>query len=448
MDTHSDDTHGGNPSTDHDSMVELEGDIDPELTIPDGSRILVISNDQSYLTHAIHKFPAKFFPELPRYLIRRYSDSMETVLDPMCGSGTVILEAMVNQRRAIGIDIDPIAQLVTRVKTVPLNPLKLRQAADTLMTEVNDRFESGYQPPIPEFNYRDSWFKSHVLNELGIILECIREPGIWARDIGADTRGSVLDFLLVVFSSIIRGVSNADPHCTRTVIRKNKVRDIGRGETLNDFSEALATQMTAMGEFWSLCKKINPPSPVVPHGTAIETGLEYQSIDLAVTSPPYINAVDYPRTHQLEMYWLGMVPEGPLADMKREYIGTETVYKENYQHLHVSNLDKLDPLLESIFEVDPRRSYIVYKFFEDMEAQFREMHRVLRPGARYCVVIGNNVIRGHEIPSQDILAEIAVERVGFRLETQFFSGLIRHFIKIPRPERMGGEWVLIFRKPA
>jgi hypothetical protein len=167
-----------------------------------------------------------------------------------------------------------------------------------------------------------------------------------------------------------------------------------------------------------------------------------------VTSPPYINAVDYPRTHQLEMYWLGLLGDGPLSKVKRRYIGTETVYKAEYKHLKVSGYKTLDPVLEKIYKLDPRRAYIAYKFFEDMKHQLQEMIRILKPGSRYCVAIGNNLMRGVRVKSHVILAEIAVSDVGFELETQFFSKLIRHFIRIPRKERMMGEWVLVLRKPS
>jgi DNA modification methylase len=170
-------------------------------------------------------------------------------------------------------------------------------------------------------------------------------------------------------------------------------------------------------------------------------------VSLAVTSPPYINAVDYPRTHQLEMYWLGHLGEGPLSDVKRNYIGTETVYKSEYSELRESGLSSLDPLLERIYDTDPRRSYIVFRFFQEMEDQLRETWRVLEPGGRYCIAIGNNVIREVLVKSHETLAEIAQERIGFELERVFFSKIIRHFIRIPRRERMLGEWVLILRKP-
>jgi hypothetical protein len=81
-----------------------------------------------------------------------------------------------------------------------------------------------------------------------------------------------------------------------------------------------------------------------------------------------------------------------------------------------------------------------------MRHQLEEIYRVLRPGRRYCITIGNNLIRGIEVQSDQILSEIATSEIGFELENSFFSKLIRHFIRIPRPERMLGEWILVLRK--
>ncbi|MFW9966273.1 MAG: DNA methyltransferase [Candidatus Thorarchaeota archaeon] len=428
-------------------FIEVEGDIDPCFNIPNQGKILIISNDQSYLTHGIHKFPAKFFPELPRYLIKHYSEPGQTILDPMCGSGTVILEAMLSNRTGVGIDIDPIARLITKVKTTPIERNLLVSATDELIQLIHKRRsakESTYF--IPEFNYRDTWFKRFVLRELALIRESIHTVVEAEED--DKSRQDLLDFLKIVFSSIIRDVSNADPHCTRTVIRKNQVKKITSGEVIAKFSNALSKQVQAMIAFSDICGSAGIGTVQLPKGTAMQTGLNDCSVDLAVTSPPYINAVDYPRTHQLEMYWLGLVEDGPLSNMKRKYIGTETVYKDEYIRLRTSGFDSLDPLLRKIYNEDPRRSYIAFKFFEDMKEQLKEIHRVLQPGSHYCVVIGNNVIRGNVVESHKILTEIATsDDVGFKIDKSFFSGVIRHFIKIPRKERMAGEWVLVLRKP-
>ena len=425
-------------------LIEVEGDLPPETDIPNGGAILIISKDQSYLTHGIHKFPAKFFPELPRYLIQKYSKRGETVLDPMCGSGTTVLEALLHQRRGIGIDIDPMARLITKVKTTPIPYDSLEHAKNILNTQIK-RFDiaSDYNPSIPEFHYRDNWFRSYVLRELGIIGQCIdklQEHNQISHLV------DIRDFFHVIMSSIIRDVSNADPHCTRTVIRKKVKKKILPGDTLEKFSQQLIHQIGEMNQLVNILSEFEHYPVNLPSTTAIDTGLDDDSIDLAVTSPPYINAVDYPRTHQLEMYWLGFLGDGPLSKLKRTYIGTETVYKYEYENVKQLGISKLDSLLERIYERDPRRSYIVFKFFNDMEQQLSEILRVLKPGGRYCITIGNNIIRGIPINSHDILTEIAKERVGFSIERRFFSRLIRHFIKIPRQERMPGEWVLIFRK--
>jgi DNA modification methylase len=431
-------------SRDLDLRLEIHGDINPSAEIPDGADVLIHSRDQSYLTHGIHKFPAKFFPELPRYLIRKYSKPRSAVLDPMCGSGTVVLEAMLNNREAIGVDIDPIARLITKVKTTPLDAQHLKSATCSLLKKIQRLCTSNkYKPRIPVFHYRDQWFRPCVLREMAIIRDAIE----MSFSPSSNKKWSdYQDFFRVVWSSIIRDMSNADPHCTRTVLRKKVVKNISAGDTLSRFTDALSQQCASMTEFSRTCAKLEFMKVRLPQASALELGLEKDTIDLAVTSPPYINAVDYPRTHQLEMYWLGYLDGSPLSKIKRKYIGTETVYKHEYNDLKSIGVDALDMLLERIYERDRRRSFIVFKFFADMKKQLAETMRVLKPGARYCIAVGNNVIRGYFINSHDILAQIATDQVGFTLEKMFFSRLIRHFIKIPRQERMMGEWVLVLRK--
>ncbi|TFG28031.1 hypothetical protein EU527_17845, partial [Candidatus Thorarchaeota archaeon] len=301
-------------------LIEIEGDIAVNLEIPNRGNILIISKDQSYLTHGIHKFPAKFFPELPRYLIQRYSESGDIVLDPMCGSGTVVLEALLNNRRGIGIDIDPMARLITKVKTTPLDEENLQESKEALVQKITEYKKSKkIDLEIPDFPYRDNWFRPYVMEELALVSASIDETVSLYK---GRTRVNLLDFYRVVLSSIIRDMSNADPHCTRTVLRKNVVKKIDSGDTLACFSQRLESQITNMKTFSGLYKKLNVREVSVPDGTATETGLDDTSIDLAITSPPYINAVDYPRTHQLEMYWLGLLGTMPLSHVKRKYIGT------------------------------------------------------------------------------------------------------------------------------
>ena len=350
-------------------LYEFEGDIHPDVDIPHKSQILIISKDQSYLTHGIHKFPAKFFPELPRYLIRKYSKLHDVVLDPMCGSGTAILEAILNTRKAIGIDIDPIANLVSKVKTTPIDEKELLSCVNALDELISTRISDGYRPTIPEFSYRDNWFRKFVLEELGIIFDSIQERRI-------SSHVDIYDFFKVVFSSIIKDVSNADPHCTRTVIRKKNIRNINPGETISLFQETLKSSIDSIIDFTKVASNLGYLDCKIYSSSALETGLESNSVDFTVTSPPYINAVDYPRTHQLEMYWLELIEEAPLSNMKRKYIGTETVYKEEYSNLHQLGVLSLDPILSKIYEVDPRRSFIARRISPSVRGLARSGSRL------------------------------------------------------------------------
>ncbi len=174
--------------------------------------------------------------------------------------------------------------------------------------------------------------------------------------------------------------------------------------------------------------------------------LEYPDahFDLAVTSPPYVNAVDYPRTHQLEMYWLEM-QNGSLTPLKKQHIGTESVSVKFYNDLHLTGIDEADRVISAIYETDKRRAYIAYKFLEDMEKNLQEVHRVLKKGGRYVIVIGNNTIRGHRFESWKYLIGMA-ERNHFELDTYFGSEIIKHFIKIKREQRINTDWIIVLKK--
>lgn len=86
------------------TAIRIEGTIPRDLSVQNDDRFIFISRDQRALTHGLHKYPAKFFPELPRWLIERYSSKGDWVLDPFMGSGTTNLEASMLGRRSVGVD--------------------------------------------------------------------------------------------------------------------------------------------------------------------------------------------------------------------------------------------------------------------------------------------------------------------------------------------------------
>ncbi len=414
-------------------ITRIDGDIDPQIPIKNGDRFLFISYEQTKYTHGLHKYPAKFFPELPRFLIQRYAKEGDIIVDPFMGSATTNVEAMLLGYNSYGIDIDPFAKFLSKVKTTPLAIYELKIATQLLIEKIKE-----YKPHkaidfIPDFPYKEKWFEDFILDELAFIKKTIL----------SNFQNDLKDFFLITFSSIIRNVSNADDNCTRTVVRKKLNKKIYPSMALTKFVENLLLNEYRMEEF---CKRVAPHTQTTIISKDARTiHLPSNSVDLALTSPPYVNAVDYPRTHQLEIYWLGFAKES-LLDLKKEQIGTETVYKKEYEELHSIGIKIADTTIAKIYNKDKRRAYIAYKFLMDMEKNLQEIYRILQPGGRYIVAIGNNKIRDEIFESWKYLIEIA-QRVGFRIELYFGSEIIKHFIKVKREERINTDWIIVLRKP-
>ena len=416
-------------------VVRVDGEIPVELPVNDGDRFLFISYDQSHLTHGLHKYPAKFFPELPRWLIKRYSQENDMVLDPFSGSGTTNLEALLLKRHSIGIDVDPFSRFISKVKVTPLAERELIKAQEALFNAVE-----AYQPDlvsesdIPSFPYRDNWFNREIILELAYLKKAIES---------LDKSKRVKDFFKVCFSSIIRSVSNADDNCTRTVIRKVLKKQVNPSDALRKFVETVLVKVPKMIEFSQ-----NVPQDVTvsfpENMDARNIKYDAEAFDLVLTSPPYANAVDYPRTHQLELYWLGFA-DGTLTPLKKKHVGTESVSAQDYRTRHQIGVEEADTVIEKIFEQDPRRAYIAFKYLDDMQKNLAEVYSALRGGGRYLIVVGNNRIRDQLFESWKYLMTLA-ENIGFHIENYFGSEIIKHFIKVPREERINTDWILVLRK--
>ncbi len=416
-------------------IKKIEGDIPNDLSISTGEVFLFISFDQSKYTHGIHKYPAKFFPELPRWLIRKYSREGELILDPFAGSATANIEALLNRRNSICIDIDPFARFLAKVKITPLNTTELKNSKKELLNIIsNFSFDKITEDDIPDFPYKDNWFNREIILELSYIKKSI---------LSLNYDQDIKDFYLILFSSIIRSVSNADDNCTRTVIRKKLNKVINPADALKKFVYQIFLNVPKMIEF---SEKVDNKFFVEIPVESDARNIQYpdETFDLAITSPPYVNAVDYPRTHQLEIYWLDFA-KNTLLPLKRCQIGTESVFKEKYNEQHLIGVEKADVILRKIYEVDKRRAYIAYNYLHDMELNLREVYRTIKKGSRYIVVVGNNRIRNNTFESWRYLIEIA-ERTGFSLETYFGSEIIKHFIKVPRQERINTDWIIVLKK--
>jgi len=406
---------------------------------PEEDRIYVIAqNNPNSLTHNYFKYPCKFIPEIPRWAINSYlnTNGNNVVLDPFSGSGTTLLEAAIKGFTAYGGEIDEVAKLITKVKTTQLTPDEMQYVAMWVKPVLQCITEGSYDRSksiLPEIKNLTHWFEEYVLYDLGYLY----------AEIENINNENVQDFLLLCMASIVKRVSNCDDISPKPYVSNKVKKAIPSLAKL--FEDTVTKNLAAMRELADY-----QLGSVDVIGTATELALPDNSVDIAVTSPPYINAFDYVRTMRLENLWLNMETEESLLENKKKYLGTESIKcKTELQKLQIlEQSTMLRKCYDLIFSVDEKRALIVKKFFEDMEKNLLEVKRVLKPGSVYAIVIGNSVIREVEIESWRILKDLAVA-MGYKYVTHFGYEIKNPYIRIPRGNKGGKiavDHILVIRK--
>lgn len=368
-----------------------------------------VDENTTYLTHNIHQYHSKYIPQIAGHLIKFLSKKGDFVLDNFCGSGTTLIEAKLLNRNAVGVDINPLACLISKAKTTAIPEKQLKNETRKLIEDIkNDvdstriqkslnNFDDAVRKELKEyklmnFPYISGWFQSQVIIELSII----------KNHIDRINNKDIKDFCLMVFSSIIREVSNASSEFGNLMIskKKQKVKD-----TFERFDKKLKEATNRLIDF---SKTVNDSEIKVINGDT--RNLEFikdNQIDLIVTHPPYIAAVPYAEYQKLSLRWLGFS----------------------------------DRELDNIIIGGKRQSKdVVDRFNKDMQKVFDEMFRVLKKEKYCCVVIGNPVVKGVKIELNKNFMEMAKDS-GFTFIKEIVRGKYHTTMG-----KMKEEFILIFQK--
>ena len=425
-------------------MGAPQNDELPEAEDLSGEFRKYIGKQVSYATHGIHRYPAKFIPQIPKFCIESYSKPGDTVLDPFMGSGTTLLESYISGRNCYGIDIHPLARLIAKVKITPQDPSKLSDTANELLKRIRDDTQdnSSWVPEIPN---RAHWFKPEVLLELATI-----KKNIWSI-----AEGEQKDFFKICLSSIIRKVSNSDSDSLIPEVTSFHKKLDEQGKTSYDafakFENVVKNRLIDASDLWRISLETRerfrkPPKIEVVGDDGRAIPLEDSEIDLAVTSPPYASAVHYVSVHKLEMFWLDLIKS--TADLDSRVVGTSRAYVEDYRGWEPDiQIPELKSVLNELVTKDRKSAYVVYRYFDDMRKNMNEVGRVLKRGSRYCVVVGENSFRRVRIPTYLILARIA-SCSGFDVERVFVYDVINRHLDIPRwnDSRIEKDHILVLKK--
>ena len=345
------------------------------------------------------------------------SEEGNYVLDPFSGSGTVLLESLIHKKIPIGSDCNPIARLVSKVKSLYIVPEKLNYFLNQLLHCKNLTLNSDL-PNIINLNY---WFYPEIVSQLHSLYDRIN----------AITDDHVRDFFWVCFSNCAKKTSLANPRFSVPV----KLKESSYPEN-HWFREKASKRLEYLKSanvyeiFENICQKninrvallknlsnynveifndarslSNEDSRIVPNN----------SISLIVTSPPYAGAQKYVRAQSLNLGWLGYCEDGMLKNLKSKSIGREDYSKDEYLELFKTDVKSADTLIEQIWKLNPLRAHIVVQYLKEMREALREAFRVLKDNGHMVLVIGNNQVCGYNFATANYLLDIAIQE-GFTLK--------------------------------
>lgn len=308
---------------------------------------------------SVHPYPAKFIGEIPRTLIRHLPFPRSTaVFDPFCGSGTTLVEAQRAGFETIGIDLNPIACLLSRVKTAPL-PRALKEAASSV-TDDAQRDNDVVVPVIPNINH---WFKPEVQQAVGAITQTIAK---------AEYR-EWFDHLRLALSSILVKVSNQESDTRYAAIDK----PITYEDVFVNFKSAVGKlERALLQRDWA----IRPVQIIEGDTLEVRPSSVEGPVGLVITSPPYPNAYEYWLYHKYRMWWLGF---DPIAVKDKEIGARAHFFKKNH---HTADL-----------------------FVDQMRKAFSLIDRVLVRNGYVCFVVGRSQIHGKLVDNSAIIERVARE---------------------------------------
>lgn len=395
----------------------------------------------SEYTHAIHSYPAMMMPRIARNVIQEYATSESIVLDPYMGSGTTLLEGMVeNVGKVIGFDLNPLAVLISTAKTTKFNLENIKMEIDNLDYHLS--VLSNYEHP--SFTILESWFKQENIDELARLKAVINN--IEDSDVRL--------FFSVVFSETVRHVSFTRNGEFKLYKIPESKRDSHNPDAIAIFSQKLQSVYTTVKDFYENTTFLNSQTDVAIMNAAItDSDVKPNSIDLVVTSPPYGDSnttVAYGQFSRLANEWLDF-PE-PISLDRRLMGGVKA------KEIVKFDIAELDDAISMINEKEKteknKRVPSVVSFYKDYEESIKKVAEVVKHGGVVAYLVGNRRVRDVELQT-DIITAKMFEKFGFTHE----KTIVRDILNKRMPSKtsptnnrgqkvktMAHEYLVILRK--
>ncbi|MEM7606571.1 MAG: DNA methyltransferase [Myxococcota bacterium] len=344
------------------------------------------------LTHGFHAYPARMHPAVARACITLGTGS---VLDPFCGSGTVLVEARVAGRAAIGTDLNPLGVRLSATKTAlrsdeALEAFSARLRALAMRSEERVRERVPVRAPLPSEEVR--YYAPHTLKELG---------GLHAEIAAVDDDEDRAHFEMLL-SAIVVKFSKQRADTSRQLVEKTLRKGL-----VTEFFERRGEELVRR---WRDLREVSPPdapAPLIKLGDARELEKllpQRKSAGLIVTSPPYGGTYDYVDHHARRFPWLGIKP--------RRFARNEMGARRR-----------------------SRTKEDLARWDEEVGAMLGSFARRLRPGGLAILLMGDGFVGGETVPADEQLERLG-EPHGFHFVAAASQPRPEWHANVPRREHL------------
>ena len=395
---------------------------------------------------SVHPFPARMAPGLALDVIAESTKPLR-ILDPMSGSGTVLAVAHSNGHHAVGVDLDPLAVLISRVWTTAIDKEAVQDKATTVLEHARrifaslatrDAYPRNADPETRRFTRY--WFDDYARRQLASLATAIEQT----RD------NTIREALWCAFSRLIITKQSG----------ASLAMDLSHSRPHRKFKRAPAKPfrkfLSAADRVTTNCiddmNRSRGPATQVHEGDARRLDIRDGSVDLVITSPPYLNAIDYLRCSKFSLVWMGY-SVGELRRLRSTTVGTEVGMdaRDDQEIQRILSELKLQPKLPA------RQEAMLARYIHDMQRAVGETSRVLAGDGRAVYVVGENTVRGTFIRNAMIVEAVA-SAVGLRCTARRYRELPANRRYLPPPSkqseaatlgnRLRREVILTFRKVA
>lgn len=381
---------------------ELDGLLDryDGTTIDVSFRELVGPLPADEYTHGIFPYPARLLRHIPRFLLatEQLTDGVDYVLDPFAGSGTVLLEAQLRGLPSVGVDQNPVATLVSRVKTTQASAAGMIEAGEAILRDAK-RSRRSATPA----RFLSRWYSADALSALGRL----------GNRIGSEGEADLLALSLVLTA---RRVAQTD---SRIPVPVHSARNAAAAA--EDVWEAWRSCVASLAGRVGKLPRGRPEAEVrcgdVRDSNTLADVSRSRS-GLLITSPPYGAAQKYIRSTSLDLAWLGHASDRGTIHLERASVGREHLTRSELAGQTSADRDVLQGIvgaeltdqLDRIALRAPQRASIYRQYFVDMHAAFTSMATVVP--ARIVLISGNNTVAGEVVDTSQHLSQMLV-RLGF-----------------------------------